>query len=1238
MSWEYLLTNKDITLETKYEISKYISNIMKNDWPILYLSSYEIGRIFNGEVKSFHEGFLITIGTRTAILLEHGSSLLNSENSNSIIANLSSTFSQVVLASCYSNILSKYNPNIFGFSGEVTIEIIIDYLAHNFHYKNYELNNLLESKLRAFKLSVYEADFIVNAGSNVDQYIQQLILLNHEDYQIFNPKVITLREGNDQWGVIHINKKPSCYQYLSNMDLETVLKNGIGIIFPDKIENMYKLVMYKLEYVTEMPYRAWRMIAILIALEIPPSNIHSPPGTYYSYTIRSADLWNKLNRNPISNPVLDIDNAKNKDIKDYLEDHWNVNPIINSPSVQLPNAFSTIPYTLADINLDYLLGIESPVEIPKISPEDWLQINEWLNGIGNSINEYINNLDKAQLWAIRLCLLIVVVMGILLALPTDGLSLSVSGLALLGLFVSFGIKTININPNITFPLPPPRFIDNPSLTNSIDSIYLDSYSNEEDYYKKVLSIDEEISDNSIEKLNFTKYLDDDNDGISNIIESSYFKICIDPTLSGETFGLISDGSPYDEFTSNDNRTWMDPNIDYDNDGLLTITEILYGSNPFIIDSDYDGLNDNEEIYCTGTSSIKSVRLTDNNEDGLLDIQQITIQGDIELKSNPLAFDSDCDGLGDCEEKHLELNAFNRDTDNDSLLDGWEVYTYAVRWENSPNENYDYYMDFVNPLYSSINPINWAAEDTDSDGLNNSMESILFTNPYSSDSDNDSLSDIWEFENNFDPTNSYDGAYDHDGDSLSSASEVIQYGTFWNDNDTDDDGLLDGEEVAAGDDGFITNPLDADTDADGIDDYEEVFIGTDGYVTDPTKWDTDDDFMSDGYEITNNLDPTDDDFDDDGLLDGEELLIYHSDPTKTDTDNDGLNDYTEVFTYNTDPADADSDNDGLSDKEEVLLLGDGYITNPNDPDSDDDGLLDGEEYTHGSNPNDSDTDGDYIPDGEEVIAGTDGYETDPTKWDTDGDGMDDFSEINNGLDPTFNDAAVDSDNDDLNNLEEFYLGTDPYDSDSDNDGMKDGWEATYSLNPLSDDAMADADGDGLKNIDEYLYDCNPRDTDSDNDGLNDKLEVVTYGTDPNDSDTDNDGWSDYYEVYTSGTSPTKADTDGDGIADKTEYYWWINTYGQSSTSAKSKIKIKDVDGDRLSDGYEKSHNYNPLDSDMDNDGLSDGDEVCTYHTDPKDSDSDNDGYSDLTELINGTDPNDSSDYPGSGGGGGGGWIP
>ncbi len=38
----------------------------------------------------------------------------------------------------------------------------------------------------------------------------------------------------------------------------------------------------------------------------------------------------------------------------------------------------------------------------------------------------------------------------------------------------------------------------------------------------------------------------------------------------------------------------------------------------------------------------------------------------------------------------------------------------------------------------------------------------------------------------------------------------------------------------------------------------------------------------------------------------------------------------------------------------------------------------------------------------------------------------------------------------------------------------------------------------------------------------------------------------------------------------------------------------------------------------------------YQTDPEDSDTDGDSYDDLYEIINGYDPLDPDDYPGSGG--------
>ncbi|KAF5074010.1 hypothetical protein DSECCO2_185120 [anaerobic digester metagenome] len=68
-----------------------------------------------------------------------------------------------------------------------------------------------------------------------------------------------------------------------------------------------------------------------------------------------------------------------------------------------------------------------------------------------------------------------------------------------------------------------------------------------------------------------------------------------------------------------------------------------------------------------------------------------------------------------------------------------------------------------------------------------------------------------------------------------------------DSDSDDDLILDGEEVEFGADGWYTNPRASDSDGDGVSDRNEILGTTQcGSVTDPTRSDTDDDGYSD-YE-------------------------------------------------------------------------------------------------------------------------------------------------------------------------------------------------------------------------------------------------------------------------------------------------------------------------------------------------------------------------------------------------------
>ncbi len=166
-------------------------------------------------------------------------------------------------------------------------------------------------------------------------------------------------------------------------------------------------------------------------------------------------------------------------------------------------------------------------------------------------------------------------------------------------------------------------------------------------------------------------------------------------------------------------------------------------------------------------------------------------------------------------------------------------------------------------------------------------------------------------------------------------------------DADDDGLLDGEEIAIG-----TDPDDADTDNDGLTDFIEV-------------------------RGANPTDPLNPDSDADGLLDGEEDANHNggvdageTDPNDPDSDNDLLLDGCEVNGANpTDPLNPDSDEDGLTDGAEDANQNCGRDpgeTDPNDPDSDDDELSDGIEVnTGGTDPLDPDTDDDGIPDGEDT---------------------------------------------------------------------------------------------------------------------------------------------------------------------------------------------------------------------------------------------------------------------------------
>jgi hypothetical protein len=381
--------------------------------------------------------------------------------------------------------------------------------------------------------------------------------------------------------------------------------------------------------------------------------------------------------------------------------------------------------------------------------------------------------------------------------------------------------------------------------------------------------------------------------------------------------------------------------------------------------------------------------------------------------------------------------------------------------------------------------------------------------------------------------------DSDGDGISDGGET-KLGTDPHDADTDDDGVIDGDELGPDKDtdgDGVINALDPDSDNDGLPDGLELGLGCNHVGTDrsrghcredadmgatktsPLERDTDSGGASDGSE----------DFNLDGKIDSGETdptLGHGADDTKVvDQDNDGLGDNLERHLHS-DPNDADTDNDGLRDGEEANpALDDDHdgLVSVLDVDSDNDGLFDGTELGRGcSDPATDASKGHCRPD-----ADMGKTVTSPVNADTDGGGMRDGSEdVNlNGVvdggetDPVKgqdkDDSTLkDTDRDGLSDALEHAIGTNPDDRDSDDDGLPDGEEA----NPTDDH-----DGDGK---------INALDPDSDADMLFDGTEL---GKGCSDTATDASKMQCIADadMGKTVTSPVNADTDYGKILDGKE---------------------------------------------------------------------------------------------------------
>jgi len=94
------------------------------------------------------------------------------------------------------------------------------------------------------------------------------------------------------------------------------------------------------------------------------------------------------------------------------------------------------------------------------------------------------------------------------------------------------------------------------------------------------------------------------------------------------------------------------------------------------------------------------------------------------------------------------------------------------------------------------------------------------------------------------------------------------------------------------------------------------------------------------------------------------------------------------------------------------------------------------------------------------------------------------------------------------------------------------EATDQVESLENDQIIDSDNDNIPDEIESFLGYSPTEADTDSDMLSDYAEFIT-GTSATVSDSDGDGLSDYDELLIYNTDPLAADTDMDGIVDGKE---------------------------------------------------------------------------------------------------------
>ncbi len=723
-----------------------------------------------------------------------------------------------------------------------------------------------------------------------------------------------------------------------------------------------------------------------------------------------------------------------------------------------------------------------------------------------------------------------------------------------------------------------------------------------------LNVDEVISGTDSNDSNSKPSVDTDGDGLSDEYENHTSTPATSSTNWDTDGDGVSDGYKYpphsEDYTYQNGDTWED--------NFFRVRNTSADKNNYYTERYKAGRGPEWHEYYPyfmDAFPTDSTEYWDTDGDGTGDKADTDIDDDLVLNSN--------DGLP-------YDNRGSSDVDNDWIPDALD--------ENADN---DTYLNF-DETHIGSNPLvqewNFNTSDPDGDGFSTAYEQSTQrqTDPNDWDSDDDGVSDGWQYPNPKQWRQWQDGdtwedhffveRYDNGSNGTSfywfnfgrtagtgeGSLFIDQYpnnaNEYWDtdgdgvgdnaDTDDDDDGLLDTYETAvkrSGWDWTTSDPFRKDTDGDGIEDgedaipwYDRESVDTDGdFQGNNEDFDDDGDGLWDSDEKELGLDPLDPDSDGDGWYDGDcipgailfdEYGNWQHSITFTGSSTLLNEKYLFRFWFNQTGSEREivyRTTENLSPSELVTAL----VNLFNQPEND---------FTSEGDPMTATASGSTL-----VLTGQRQWrEHHLNTWELERNRLrarpnwcdwgnrdkfpnnpEEWQDLDG--DDIGDNEDTDDDNDGLSDEKEYALGTNPYYWDSDGDWRGDDWDKL----PLDPTAFEDTDGDGIPDF--TIVDTN-------GDG---SLDPDRWGgpdvTTDVDLDLDGDGLSNEYE-NNNGTDMYQPDTDWDGYDDKKDAF--------------------------------PTRNDEWLDTDQDGIGNN------------KDQDDDNDGYSDKDEILNETDPLDVASYP------------